>query len=712
MRRFSWPALLLLALACSQPERPAVPVPVIVISIDALRSDHLPAYGYPGVSTPAIDRLAADGIVFERAFVHYPLTLPSHVSLLSGLLPSQHGVRDNTGYPIRGDIVWLPQILQNRGYATGGAVSSSLLAASTGMGRGFDRYDGGEELQGRRPGSVTVDRALEWLGEVENDLFFLLVHLFEPHTPYAPAPPHDRSHAAYDGEIAAADAAVGRVLDDLSERDLYDRSLIVLTSDHGQGLGEHGERTHGVFLYRESLQVPLVLKLPGQDRAGTRIERPVQQIDLLPTILQFIGLQNENAANERPSLLADEPDESLIYAETYIPHLYYGASELQSLIGNRFQYIHSPEPELFDLVDDPRGLINLVDQEPELIELYRRRIDQLTLPPSPPEPIRTANRRQLAALGYLAGGALSVDEDLPAPSSLTEFIGLVQEAGETARQKNWEAARQNLLLAVELNPRAPFVWAQLARAEAALERPEEALEAMLEAVERTDGDSFRAVVAARMAMRANRDDLAEDLANRALISNPAEANGVLSNVALRRGDVKTAENHALAALDADAGWAGPAMTVLSVWAQASRPREALRLADEIEKRARNVPKGLNLLIGEAMVQLGRHEEAVEWVEREVRLYPERARPYGYLATLYGFLDRAEDAGETLDRLMDSVEGPDKYYTASRTLLQLGFPGEAIGVLQIGLEEYPEEARLRELERDLRRATASDEAPPD
>jgi arylsulfatase A-like enzyme len=235
--------------------------PVILISIDTLRADHLPAYGYTAVRTPAIDTLARDGILFRNAWSHCPLTLPSHLSLFTGLLPPDHGVRDNAGYRFDPAAhTTLAALLRERGYRTGGAVSAYVLRGATGAGNGFEDYDDvigvidGAPLGAlQRPGAMTEKIAERWIDAHASQPFFYFLHIYEPHAPYAPT---------YDADVAAADGVVGTLLAHLEKTGLYDRALIVLVSDHGEGLMEHGEQEHGVFLYREDLHVPLLLKLP------------------------------------------------------------------------------------------------------------------------------------------------------------------------------------------------------------------------------------------------------------------------------------------------------------------------------------------------------------------------------------------------------------------------------------------------------------------
>lgn len=349
-RRPRWLATLGLGAAlasalASPPARAATadPPPIVVISIDTLRSDHLAAYGASKVATPAIDALARDGIVFENAFSQVPLTLPSHLSVFSGLLPAEHGVRDNTGY--RFDAAahpWAPVALKAAGYSTAGFASAYVLREQTGMAAGFETYDcdldlgTSSDLAGaQRPGRETVERALAWVRAHGKERVFLFVHLYEPHTPYRPEPPFDQRYGnPYDGEIATADARLGELVAELKRLGIYDRALVVLLSDHGEGLGDHGEEEHGLLLYREALQVPLVLKLPGSARHGERVAAAAQTLDVAPTLLAVAGLP---ADARQQGLDLRELGRSVgpprrIVSETFYPRLHYGWSELVSVV--------------------------------------------------------------------------------------------------------------------------------------------------------------------------------------------------------------------------------------------------------------------------------------------------------------------------------------------------------------------------------------------
>src|SRR4029077_2191380 len=242
--------------------RPSRSTPVFLISVDTLRSDHLPAYGYRGVQTPNLDALRRDSILYERAYSQCPMTLPSHVTILTGLLPTEHGVRNNLGYRFDGSkFPTLQKTLREHGYHTGAAVSSYVLRSETGISDGFDFYDdaipiaaSGAISEHRRPGFETLKVAKSWISDNAQRPFFFFFHIYETHAPYDPS---------YDGEIAKSDAIVGGLIQHLKSLGIYDRALIVFLSDHGEGLWQHGEDQHGILLYREALQVPMFMKLPG-----------------------------------------------------------------------------------------------------------------------------------------------------------------------------------------------------------------------------------------------------------------------------------------------------------------------------------------------------------------------------------------------------------------------------------------------------------------
>ncbi len=303
-RRFALVLILLGAVgaaACRRDGLTAPGAPVVLISVDTLRADHLPAYGYANVQTPNLDALRKDSVLFANAYSHVPLTLPSHVTLFTGLLPPQNGVRDNLGYALGPGPATIASTLKAAGYATGGAVSSVVLSHATGVSRGFDFWEDDVEptrvnqslSRVQRGGDETERLLAGWIGSHASGKgrVFAFLHLFEPHAPYEPPEPYKSRYALpYDGEIARADEIVGRLIAFLKERGLYDKALVVFLSDHGEGLNDHGEDEHGVLLYREEIHVPLFVKFPGARRAGESVQSPVALTDVFPTIAEVAGV--------------------------------------------------------------------------------------------------------------------------------------------------------------------------------------------------------------------------------------------------------------------------------------------------------------------------------------------------------------------------------------------------------------------------------------
>lgn len=354
----AWVAAVALSSACGQGQRDARVPParpsVILISIDTLRADHVGVRSL----TPSLDAFAKTAMRFTSAWSHAPLTLPAHASILTGLLPTTHGVRDNAGFELRGGST-LAERLKKAGYATGGFVSSTVMRRETGMARGFDTFDDQMPGQGlERLGSATVELALKFAASHRAAPFFLFVHLYDPHTPYAaPSDFANRGESDYDREVAAADAAVGVLLDGLRALGI-ESPAIVVTADHGEGLGDHGEAEHGLLLYAEALRVPLLVARPDGAGAGRVIGATVRHVDIAATLLNLAGLNSDDT--DGAPLVPDLPGGSRVaYSETWYPRLHFGWSELASAAEGRWHYIAGPKPELYDVEADPREASNL-----------------------------------------------------------------------------------------------------------------------------------------------------------------------------------------------------------------------------------------------------------------------------------------------------------------------------------------------------------------
>jgi arylsulfatase A-like enzyme/thioredoxin-like negative regulator of GroEL len=357
------------------------PPNVFLVTIDTLRADHVGCYGYSGVKTPAIDGLAKDGLRFTSAFTPVPVTNSSHASILTGLYPSSHGVTD-FGVALSGNHLTWASLLQKQGYGTAAFIGAVVLDSKTlapGFDQGFDFYDNFPPHAGKghwdveeRRGMEVVQHAEKWLDRPHSQQSltplpagpkFLWVHLYDPHDPYEPPPPYSqvyRDHL-YDGEIAYADHALGDFLAYLRRRGWYDNSLIVVVGDHGEGLGEHQEQTHGIFLYDATLHVPLIIKLPQEREAGKVISAQIRTIDILPTVLGLLGVNaGEHMDGTWQPLLAGvgQPSGRPLFGETDYP-LHFGWAALRCVRDGQDKLIQAPRPEYYDLGSDPRELHNL-----------------------------------------------------------------------------------------------------------------------------------------------------------------------------------------------------------------------------------------------------------------------------------------------------------------------------------------------------------------
>lgn len=399
--------------------------PIILISIDTLRADRLSCYGFRKLRTPNIDSLANGGTVFTQISSLVPLTLPSHVSLLTSAYPFCHNVRDN-GEPLQTSVVPLASILRARGYRTAAFVGSYVLDKRFGLNSGFDVYDSPfglhrtkkiDSSEVQRYGEVVVQAATHWIEENSQNPLFVFLHLYDLHKPYT-LPPSLRKQFPepdYDTQLGYVDKVIGGFSDFLKKLHLWDRALIVFTSDHGEGLGDHGESTHGYFIYQSTLRVPLILHWPlSPDPRSTRIDQPASLLDVAPTLLQFLGVQRPPEFQGRGLMSLLNPgsthEDKEIYSESFFAHNHFGCSELRSLRLGRYKLIDAPQPELYDLEKDPDEKRNLYTRERAMGLALRQRLQRLQpcLQPVPLTSSRVSDPETAAALnslGYVMAGS-------------------------------------------------------------------------------------------------------------------------------------------------------------------------------------------------------------------------------------------------------------------------------------------------------------------
>jgi choline-sulfatase len=487
----------LLLTACSRGDgRAALRPNLVLITLDTVRADHLGCYGDAAAETPALDRLAREGVRFAQASSAVPLTLPSHSSLLSGLLPLHHGLRNNGSGAFPEGTATLATALSGQGWRTGAFVGAFVLDHRFGLARGFDVYDdeierdpnAGESLEAERPGRMVMDRALAWLsgpGETKGPArpFFLWVHLYDAHAPYTPLSPWRERHPGrpYDGEIAEVDAQVGRLMAELEHRGLAASTVVAVAADHGEGLGEHGELTHGLLLYEPTLRVPLLVRAPGVP-AGQVVKTPVSLVDVAPTLAGLLGTSLPAPHLDGRDLSAalrnrGEPAPADVYAETQYPAIF-GWSPLAALRRRDLKYIAAPRPELYDLSRDP-GEKKSLETDTTTLKGFAARIAALeagAVQAPRGSALDAEARARLASLGYVSGSAGSTPvarapapgtSSAPDPKLLVDLFQRFERAhnGLKSGQPN-EAARAlaDLSALVAADPRNPVFRGELARA--------------------------------------------------------------------------------------------------------------------------------------------------------------------------------------------------------------------------------------------------------
>ena len=437
---------------------------LLLITLDTTRADRIGCYGNQQIGTPTLDRLAAEGVLFSAATAVAPTTLPAHSSIFTGLYPAHHGVRCNGIFRLEGNRITLAEQLQDAGFQTGAVVSSFVLDSQFGLDQGFDRYlddlsdadDPLDRLYRSRVADRTTDRAIAWLREAAQDRFFLWVHYFDPHNDYIPPEPfaEQYAHNLYDGEIAFVDSELARLLAALEELGLSERCLTVVVGDHGEGLGFHGEYTHAFLTYESTLHVPLLLHFGTPLPGGVRDDRPVSQVDIMPTVLSLLGIDS-TVAGDGEALTGSVGKTRPVYFETLAGTMEYGWEPLLGVRTGSRKYIHSSQAELYELARDPDEARNLAAAEPAaaarmkdlLGALFGPELEQVadvtpTVAPS------AGDLESLQALGYLGGGGASAGRSAAGrlPQKLLVLLNRVENAqDQSLTHEQTEALLRELL---------------------------------------------------------------------------------------------------------------------------------------------------------------------------------------------------------------------------------------------------------------------------
>ena len=652
-------------------ESPPHQGPIVLISVDGLRADRLAAYGARPGTTPAIDALAADGIVFDRAYTHSPQTLPSHAALLSGQLPFDNGVRDDGGYALKDQARTIAELLRNRGFNTGAAVSSFLLRRATGIAQGFSFYDAEipdqpleESALPERDGLATFEVADQWLKTQSSQRYFLFLEV----------------------DAGSADTVVGRIVDELKRTKRYNDSTIFLTADHG-------DAGSGASLNDASLRVPLIVKQPGETGGGRRVLQPVQHIDVLPTLLDLVrapmpsGLRGRSLRailDKTSGFVPDQP----IYAELLAPQFRFDGLPVFSLSTGAYRFVRGNDDQLQRLVADAP------DADPARVDALKASLDRLMQGRAidPPTPPAQADEDRLAAFGYLQGLRQVAPLALVAPlaplaptisaEQQAELISSHRAAVALIAQKRYSAALDRLHAIVSTHPDLASVQYQLGVLLARTGRLDEAAKTFGAVAALRPDDPQLPIALASAMLRARRVDDAAKHADRAVeladagsdARLKATAHEIAARVALAREDADAANAQARAAQKADPLLPLPQFVRGRLLYDEAKYEEALAAFQEAQvalKPGNGVLAELHLYLGNSLARLDRYADAEAEFQEELREFPQNIGTYASLAMLYRASNRDQAAEQIIGDLVEAAPTPEGYSMAARLLTIVG-----------------------------------------
>ncbi len=697
------------------------PVNVVLVVFDTCRADHLGCYGHTTASTPTVDRLAAEGLLFERAYAQVPLTLPGHTTLFTGTYPEFHRIRDNASYTIPDEQVTLAEILGQNGYTTAAFIGAFPLDGRFNLDQGFDTYDGHFPRDSERPAGLLNRAVEEWIGvQSGTGPYFIFLHYFDPHLRYLPPPPFSErfEDAPYDGEIAYADFCLGEITEKLETICPRERTLWIFTSDHGESLWDHGERYHGIFLYDSTLRVPMIWSFPERIAPNQRTPAVVQLVDVMPTLLEFLGI-DAPACVQGSSLmpLLRDASESVgpgrSHAETYFARLRYGWSGLRSLRTDRWLYVAAPREELYDLNADPGQTQNVIDEHADAANALRKRLaadlQQFSAPPEEPRPVSQIDpetEARLLSLGYLGRVSNTINdpglEDSlftgPDPKDRIGTMVHVESGRRHMDEQDWSRAEEELRRALAIAPNLVETRDLLARALQRQERFLEASEVWRGLAGDYPDDPLYHMWLAQSLEKAGRESEALEAYRRSipLVPDPSAVQTELTLALARMGRMSEYATERRRLLEMDP-LPPQLLNHLSLsLIEAGFPREGISLFEECIVRFPEDPDAYNALAWELIDSGEDVARGVELAERAVVLDPtERAfldtRGWGYLK-----LGRAEEAVVELRRAAEGTFVPDIAHHLALACLEAGKPEEARDQLHRIIDESPDYPRIDEV----------------
>ena len=663
---------------------------VLLITLDTTRPDHLGCYGDAAARTPSIDGLAAAGVRFERVYCQAPLTLPSHISIMTGLYPLRHGVRNN-GHTLPDGVRTLAEVLKGRGYATAAFVSSFSVDSRFGLARGFDVYDDTFQAQqplkgpnSQRRAEETFNRFSRWMDRSPGGRFFCWVHYYDPHLPYDPPSPYKEEFKGrlYDGEIAYMDHYVGALLDRLKAKGLFDETLVVVAGDHGEGLGDKVELGHGIFLYDETVRVPLIFENPRVLIRPAVATGTVRLVDVAPTILDILGLGKEAAGMQGRSLVpwlggAGRKDlDSLV--ETFFPKENFGWSELVGFVSGPWKYIQAPKPELYDLGHDPVEMKNLVAASASRAEALKTSLEAeiVRLGEGGPAAGATGKTRagdleRLRSLGYVNFAPAKPGASAPDPKDEIGLLKLIQRA-QALEDDGQLAEAEKVYGEIEgAVPDSPESYVDLAVIQARQHKVDEALATMRQGLARMP-DSETLLVRLGLTY--------------ALVGKPRDALETMDKVLAMDPQSIDALTVSASTLDA-AGRKDEA-----------RVRYERALAVEPESRFLRMNYAANL------ASVGKLREAIEVYKGLIEDFPEEQGFYQFAGIAYSYLGEFEPAIQYLERAVAIQPTPVGYFNLAVACEKSGKPDDAIRYIRLYLADTrgEKETNVRKAREELAR----------
>jgi choline-sulfatase len=692
---------------------------LVVVTLDTTRADRIGAYGARDVETPAIDALAREGVLFEQAVAVAPLTLPAHSSIFTGKFPPEHGVRDNGGFFLGPDQVTLAGVLKAKGYRTGGFVAAYVLDHKWGIAQGFDTYFDDFDLSGKkvvslgsiqRPGNEVVDKALPWIEQASAGRFFAWIHLYDPHTPYAPPEPFASRYAGhpYNGEVAFVDSQVARVVDRLKALGVYDRTVIAVVGDHGESLGDHGETTHGFFIYNSVTHVPFVIRAPFSLTQARRVADPVREVDVMPTVLDLLGVEGPAkiaGVSLTPLMTGAKKELGLdAYSEAMYPLHHYGWNDLRALRAGRYKVIDAPRPELYDIDRDPGETKNLFEErrsmgDAMLAQLRRQEqgFDKATAS-MPAEDVDPESRARLAALGYVGSFVASASEPRTGRADPKDKIGLFNKLNgvtDLARESD-DAGRPSPTVIATLeevlreDPQVIDAWFMLGTHYLTHREPAKSIEYLKKALSIKPDYDLAVMNLARAYRALGDDDAALSGFERYLQLDPKDAyvRYQMGEIWLDRGNREKAEALFRQALELDSQVAAAknALGVIALdrgdVAGAERlVREALAIKPKVRLAHYNLA-----LIAE---KRGDVREAEREYLAELKDHPETYKAAFNLSRLYHEVGDREGEIEALKQsIVSNPQFPEGHFYLARAYLEAERLDEAAAAANEGLKVAP------------------------